>query len=310
MAKKYCVLWIPSLYYVDTHDVIDGKEKEKNISDEKGEEHHVKISLQENKNIIVKNDAFQMELRYERHCKNGLYFYSYEIEGDDEHFLSRVPNAIYHTIKEFYHTHEHHAKDADSLLTALVSENKIEDNEAINHYLSIYKQKFIAYSQIANKLFDKLEENSEKKSSKFKLLSDYKKFTSFCHCALGEYLYCNTLLKSTDDSELIFNIKNTVDNIKFIENKSQTEFSRRSTKIGFTIASIGIILAVLGVILTIRSFKTPDYIGELEELQNKIYFCVDTIRSEQNRIDAKIDTTALQLLDKVEEIINKAELKK
>ena len=54
------------------------------------------------------------------------------------------PNAIYHIVKSFYHTHEHHETDEDSLLTAYTSPDPIAikdpDNKALVHYLQLYDE--------------------------------------------------------------------------------------------------------------------------------------------------------------------------
>lgn len=271
MAKKYYVFLIPFKHHATIRKVINNPIRE-NISDEDGDVHHVKITLNEdNKNIIVDNDTSEIILCYEDHCEIGLYLYSYENCDNSSFLKDKIPNAIYHMIKGFYHVHEHHDNNADSVLkNALESDEYINiksvNNEAFCYYVNIYEEKFNSYFQQLNVLWEELDRRSKIKHEKGKLLDRYKNLIGFCHKALGELLYCNTLLNSQYINESgagkdlkmqVFNIKNTIDNIKLIEAKCQMEFNYKSTLISFKDSFryfiISTILAIIGVILAVLS---------------------------------------------------------
>jgi len=171
----------------------------------------------------------------------------------------------------------------DSLLSAYVS--KIQDkvaidknnNEPLMHYLRIYEKKFIAYAQQLSMLSQAIKNNEKVLKRKYRLLDNYTLIEKKCQEALGESIYCNTLLNSKyfdcdckgqidNDIQrrLSLNIKNAVDNIRVIQEKNLYELNYKNTKISlqltalsFILTAIGLVMAILGIILTIKSFSHP-----------------------------------------------------
>lgn len=292
MAVKYCVFWIPTMYHHEGVQIPIKKEISDDISDDANNRHHVTVTLTDQYDIIVKNEREEITLKYEDRCNNGLYLYSFDIENENSFLKNEIPNAIYHLIKGFYHTHEFHNNTTDSLLRAYLSASHVninsKNNEAITHYLKLYEEKFKAYSQQITALCNRLTHNSSIRGSKHEILENHKLLQEICNNALGEALYCNTLLSSkyvdfelkendynNEQRKLIINIKNAIENIKLVENKNQSEFNYRNTKIAyknntssFWLTAIGIILSAISIFLAVKSFQTPAFVNDLKKGQN------------------------------------------
>lgn len=97
------------------------------------------------------------------HCldarRNGLFMYEYEVQekylskttdSENKYLLNsnlNITNALYHSIKSFYHVHEFHSPNKDSLLHPFSSEVRINlncpNNLALLHYLDEFEKKFL-----------------------------------------------------------------------------------------------------------------------------------------------------------------------
>lgn len=163
--KCHVVLWIPTIVYRGFTEAQE-RSVEKNISDIPNEEFWVRVSLQDNRDILVEakteDGAYRdfVTLVREGVSSNGLMSFTYKSTSDDENgfrFTTKeFPTAIYHIIKTFYHVHEFHEDENDSSLPPLVTSHKIdvqtEDNEALVHYLNSYSNvvsNFVEYLQLA-----------------------------------------------------------------------------------------------------------------------------------------------------------------
>ena len=304
MALTYCAFWIPTIYQSDK-SVSKLNNITRDISDNSSQQHHITVDLKSNFDIAITNSVGKVMLKYIDRSKNGLYLYEYDIDEKHDsslHFVSNeMPNAIYHIIKELFHSHVHHEENADSLLRAYLSPTlidiKSENNPALVHYLNIYENKFIAYSNQISFLCNQLLSNSKIIAKKHINLDGFKEVERFCHNALGEALYCETLLNSkytNSDNHLtnnshneqrirILNIRNAIQNIKLIERRNLTEFNYRNTKIAFKnntqglrISLLSILLAAFSIYLTVKSFNTPKYAIKIIESQNKLENKLDT----------------------------------
>lgn len=279
----YCILWIPTLYhsgdFLSVNNIL-----EEDISDNIKAVNHIKIILLENKNILLENRLGNLTLKYKGNSKTGLFQYAIDsirlkelgFEG------SNIPNSVYHLIKKLYHYHEHHTEKADSLLTPFKSETLIkldsDNNLALIHYLKIYQDKFKFYSDDVAEKYNKLLENSTKKSFKSKNVEAHRNIEKVCQSALGEYLYCNTLLNSkylridnsdalcSDQRKRVLNIRNSIGNIKLIDSKNQTEFrysnaraSSRINAMGLSFTIAGVVFSIIGLYSIYLSIKTPSY---------------------------------------------------
>lgn len=327
MALKYCAFWIPTIYHSENCPCIQNNIS-RDISDNASQRHHITVTLNTDRGIVIVNNTGTVKLTYKTHSKNGLYLYEYDIDEESDSsllFISKeMPNAIYHIIKELFHSHVHHEENADSLLRAYVSNEpfdiKTENNPALVHYLSIYENKFIAYSNQISSLCNTLLSNSMIITKKHLNLGGYKEIERLCFNALGEALFCETLLNSkytNSDNHLsnidhnkqrirILNIRNAVQNIKLIEKRNLTEFNFRNTKIAFknntqglTISIFSIILATIGIYLTVKSFSTPQYAKDILVSQINLENELDSSNLNVKRVVNQIEISEKKILNSV-----------
>lgn len=246
MEDTFYVFWIPTLYHI-TDRQFEVCSVAANISDDPNEIHEVVVSIEDNWNITIANKVGTLLLTHMKKSSNGLISYKSSIDMSDscsQVIFKEIPNAIYHLIKSLFHKHEHHDDKVDSLLRAYVSKSQDDvaidrvNNEPLMHYLRIYEKKFIAYAQQLSMLSQAIKNNEKDLKRKYKLLDNYTLIEKKCQEALGESVYCNTLLYSkffdcdckeqnNNDSQrrLSLNIKNAVDNIRVIREKNLYGFN-------------------------------------------------------------------------------------
>ena len=233
------------------------------------------------KKIIAKKKEEHLKLELE--CldarRNGLFLYQYEYEGkavveegENEYFaLNRhrnITHAVYHAIKNFYHVHQYHDEDKDSLLTSFGNENYIEltepDNLALLHYLSEFEKMFSGYAKTKKEdreILDStykcaLERKKEKKEEKYtrkdieqwreehesilvleqRILDAYAKHIDDCSKILSKHVYFQTLFFSKYNTiyKKAINVHNAVESIKLLKsdaiNHLNTEYHKGITK--------------------------------------------------------------------------------
>ena len=307
MARKYCVFWIPTIFHIQQKHIATSTSN--NISDIESCPFLVTVTLESSGNVIItpnKKEDHKVCLNFVESSRNGLFLYYYENKNSDtdneqdENFISEhIPNAIYHLVKGFYHIHEHHDAEEDSLLKAFLSDKPVKikepNNEALCHYLHEYEKKFKAYSKQISVSFLHLQQKSLDWRNIYGLFTrGSRAISKICQQALGEYVYCNSLLQSkyneqtdlvgntTIDKQIdkvrimVFNIKNAVRNIELLNAKNQTYFNYKNTRVSVWIAFIGIIIAILGIVLTVKSFQEPDYVKTVLDKQENIIRILST----------------------------------
>lgn len=275
MGLKYCVFWIPTIYQhgipIPLKDEVNG-----DISDNSDKNHIISIKLQANRDFVISNETSQsITLNFIDGSRNGLLLYSYDANMLADTTLGfivdKMPNAVYHMIKEFYHVHEFHQSDTDSLLSAYESDSKVDikqnNNPALNHYLELYQSKLKAYANQISQLSQQLNIITKKASQKYIALDAFKVVDDLCINAIGEGLYCNTLLSSkytkcnrlninshNEQRLRILNINNSLKKIQVNKTKNSVEFNFRMTKLSFKNTSFSFLLAWSSIILAIISF--------------------------------------------------------
>lgn len=212
MKTYYYVFWIPTIFHIKP-TLLHPEEttKSENISDDNGVDHFVSvhytgkgfdIASAPSSEASVKTSVF-LEIKDLK--SNGLLYCSCKINESalEAQFIGeKIPNAIYHIIKAFYHKHEFHEDGEDSLLEAFCSERPIvldsPDNDALVHYLKLYERKFRAYSKQISIFFSKASEAFITNPNDYRIYNKILHFISdeMCDKALGESIYCNTLLNS------------------------------------------------------------------------------------------------------------------
>lgn len=127
--------------------------------------------------------------------RNGLFLYEYECPKEKKYLLNsknEITNAVYHAVKAFYHEHEYHDPNKDSLLPPFPCENPVDltspNNPALLHYLEKFEQIFLDELELikefkiecninyarANKEKDALiEEKKQKEEAKEKIREEW-----------------------------------------------------------------------------------------------------------------------------------------
>ncbi len=194
----------------------------------------IKVNDEQHKDIILtyinssKNERGEVSLSFIDACKNGMLYYSYTYDNDNPYQKAihiAIPKAAYHLIKRFFHRHEYHSREKDSLLEAYIKPHKINirecDSKPLQHYLKEFeiilsnrKEDFQAKISIANQ-FDIVEYMQTVKKEKwwwckkkreayrrqiFERLDTHRNYRqrieSLCYKMLGYGIYFETLLKS------------------------------------------------------------------------------------------------------------------
>jgi hypothetical protein len=140
---------------------------------------------------ITKEDLLILEIE----DYNEFGFLSCKILYCDTRLEKHIDKTIYHFIKEFWHSHEFHSIEEDTLLRGLILSEKPSYKSylnAYNHYLDIFYKKFLIYDRKFSER--NIGENlSVRRYLKeiFKIWDLYKltKYENDLNLYLGEFLY-------------------------------------------------------------------------------------------------------------------------
>lgn len=230
MSKCYVVLWIPTVNHIPINfdspnfdgicriDIND-MSKSGDMSDRQAPL-EVKVVAAENRNIEIsvkrKSDDRDNEnykhfitLKYEDSSRNGMVKYSYEpatLSSDSGFRFDECtfPEAIYHIIKGFYHTHEFHEDENDSSQKAYITTGRIniheKNNDALRHYLSNHETTILNLVKWGKYFLRKaidLEKQSEDNTS----VTIYSIFPKMYVMAMGYNAYIHSLYHSIYNEE-------------------------------------------------------------------------------------------------------------
>lgn len=141
-------------------------------------------------------------LKQKQASRNGLVLYEYEDSSfpsiQNEASLIAFWSAIYHNAKGFYHVHEFHHPETDSILLAYLNGCDIqgEDNNAIHHYIGEYVKKFEYTLESLNDMQKYVQGNKFMEFILTPLLRYQDKLINVSYNIEGELLYCKSLLES------------------------------------------------------------------------------------------------------------------
>lgn len=209
IMKGCCVFWIPTIYHQNFSPLSDYKKVEnEDISDEVGCPCKLTLRLTEEQDVSVTLDLEEhkklgFDLKRIKSCSNG--FFLYQFETDDEEFETAalaLKNPIYHCVKGFYHKHQHHSTDCDSILDAYVEADAetdidIPDNKPLIFYLRQYEKRFKDFAEQLEydaTYLTKISEEPEYREILYR--EKYEMFNQRCFNVLGEIIYYQTLLNS------------------------------------------------------------------------------------------------------------------
>lgn len=209
--KGICVFWIPTIYHQDIRLLDDRQDVEgEDISDKVGSPCKLTLKLKE-KNAIFVELFFEEEQRNlsftlskpEIH-QNGLFAYSFEVNEDSFNIVKMaLVNPVYHYVKGFYHKHQYHSTDCDSILNAYVTGDvdriKLDcpDNIPLIFYLRQYEKRFKDFAEQLEfdaKYLEDLDKDADNKEVLYR--EKYEEFNQRCIDVLGEVIYYRSLLNS------------------------------------------------------------------------------------------------------------------
>ena len=226
--------------------------------------------------------------------ETGFIVYKLNLDDDENNFFcnslrSSMSKAVYHYVKGFFHEHQFHGADDDSLLDSYFSENPISlsDGDTIRRVLHIYLQSYIdKYAGCVSLSRETLYYVSENIKRGVKL-GDSREVLLFViennQIVLdGESLYCDFLIDSyqslvcTDQLQRIYGLRNEL--ARYDERMSRMEASISSErsihigKLGIWASFVGAITGlIVSLILSLQSGN---------DLQNGI----ESIRQDINKV--------------------------
>lgn len=185
--------------------------KDEDISDEVGCVCKLSLKLEEVNKIQVKlsfeeeQEDLTFTLQRTDDHRNGLFKYEFNIaEKSFEIVRMALVNPIYHFIKGFYHKHQYHSTDCDSILDAYVAPMHTDqvnidcpDNEPLIFYLKQYEKRF---KDFADQLeydagyLEQLEKRPEYKDILYR--EKFEDFNQRCIDVQGEVIYYRALFNS------------------------------------------------------------------------------------------------------------------
>lgn len=207
---SYFVLWIPVLQKGNLK-IINQELDDVILNDlPNTPDLHIKGRIDNNTYNITFEYWFQNNDRHKytfEHIENkntGFVVYRVCIDDDATDFVSvsfrkGLHKSFYHYIKGFFHSHIHHDKIEDSLLTCFFSRVPITLNDkqtfksVVDSYLDCYIHKLTGnVSEIRNHLCELLKEMSQGKNVT-KNIKFMHELAKNCYCVKGELGYCRFL---------------------------------------------------------------------------------------------------------------------
>lgn len=314
---SYFVLWIPVLQKGDLK-IINQKLDDVVLNDlPNTPDLHIKGSIDNNTyNITFEywfqdNDRHTYTFEHVENKKQVLLFIELCIDDDAADFVSDsfkkgLHKSFYHYIKGFFHSHIHHDKIEDSLLTCYFSQNPITLNNkqtftsVVDSYLDCYIQKLTGnVSEIRKHLGELLEEMSQGKNVT-KNIKFIHELIKNCYCVKGELGYCRFLSdtnvnvssreKRRELTDICAKFDSSMDELLFWYNHymslvSYTE-GGKSLKWGIAGATLGILSLTVTAVLEYRHSR---------QLTNKeLLEYIDSLNKSQiTHTDDKIDSLSI-----------------
>jgi len=208
-----------------------------------------------NKGVIV--------LKQRQTSRNGLVKYEYDDKSlpnmDNDDSLKAFWYAIYHNAKGFYHLHEFHLEETDSILSPYLGDCNIktDDNDAIHHYIDQYLEKFEKIDNVVQVM----QKDISKDIWLTSMLEYQKELIRLSYSAEGDFLYCKSLLsskyfknnhkeKENKDKEL--RIRGYINKINIKKSHIQNLINLKITKRNRIIALISVSLGILSLYLAVK----------------------------------------------------------
>lgn len=324
MSKYYYALWIPVLK--PTRFDIIHRPLQKTLQDSKefsrytikGEMEsgtlNFTLHYKEGKRKVFQSLNFQCEDRW----NVGILVYSIELTDSPKNILEKVlrqkmPTFIYHYIKDFFHQHIHHHPSHDSLLHAYFSTSPLELSAAnkkviMEHYASRYLQKFNAYINNAQSIFETAKRNINSRLAINKGIRLLENQLNEGREILGETDFCHALIQmgaSHITKDIRTKIKEQTERIEKLQQQISFSYNLCTSSYGIKLGYWGIWFGAAGVMLSFVSTclttnsDIPDYSPmfiRMDSLGNERSMQTDSlIKVGQEKTDNQIDSIKKQL---------------
>lgn len=203
-------------------------------------------------------------------------------EKDFLNIKREFPNAIYNMIKDFFHDHQYHRAEVDSLLAPYMCEDKVkflqyfdaiekenEINTIIDEYIDTNIDKYKGYSRSVHDSIIDFKNNGYFKKSFFNTFSTSRSEKLFelcrsCENAIGEKHYADTILNAFKDNPLyadrIRSIDRFVSSIGMVRTKAHNEATLLVTFNSLNLAIKGLKISIFALIITLFTCRLPEVI--------------------------------------------------
>jgi hypothetical protein len=286
-----CVFWYPRTYHgvierrsnipdkiTKTLSDIPGLEYKIILTNEKTNEENEHGICRENIKVEILGGGVYTVAKFiliqKQASRNGLVLYEYDEHLLDNLLLQEIDrqafwSAIYHYSKEFYHKHEFHDEETDSILLPYMNGcNNIQEdnNEALLHYLNCYEKKFHNYQNYSKDILNRVEELFAK--ARFKTLRECTPiWDDFFYRIKGSYIYYKTLAGSKyflpanqeEFHRVILNAEHHFNKIKLIELKVDNKVHQIEDSLNYRltmrfgwVSVVSLFLGALSIYLAIR----------------------------------------------------------
>ena len=207
----------------------------------------------------------------------GFIIYKLNLDDDEQDFLCErfrvtMPKAIYHFIKNFFHNHQFHNADDDSLLDAYFSESEINLADAvhvgkiihvyINSYVNKYAGAILLSREILNEANQNITKGYKLEATRNELLLAIEKNRVIID---GESLYCDFLVNSFPEAISLAQLQHLYilrDEFSHYDGRLQqleaSLSSKQSLKLGWMGLYASIIGALAGLVVSLVLSRNSD----------------------------------------------------
>jgi|GEM_PF-5050618 len=322
---NYIAYWIPLTNTIDftrAFGNLQERTKKVDISDNVVNKKNIlKISINENRDITLSlNNEHTYQLTYYNSFNNGLVIYSYN-NSFPQNIIEILPLQVYHEFKDFFHTHEAHDIEEDSLLSAYSSKSEPIKNEVILYYCEKYISKFnyyhnniISYNSptiiwehfIKSKTYmipDAINTISIGQKNIHKIQTELNYFLYLVNNCSDD-INKNYFLREYKNNKFKFHI--LYQEYEILDNKLDTEYTKIINKyqlyLGYLGAGLGVIgigFAMWGINLAHKGLTTNDFIKVKDniyikqiEFETKIHKSINLLKNQNDTLN--INTSKIQ----------------
>lgn len=302
------------------------------------------------KKINSEDEYATLFLRCEQTSQDGLVKYSYNYDDvfDKDNVLfnrkGNIIHAVYHAIKSFYHIHEFHDDDKDSILEPFCTNKDINikniDNEALMHYLNYFEMMFYGFVKDFSSQSISLANRNVKKA---RILKAYRYFLKRCTNAIGIGDYVNVLLLSKSNKSFFASFRDeypdehrirsfytgpsdqrtfsqksknlylSIEYLKILKDRALYSLNLVESKMSVRLTEIASFLTVFGVIFAFVSYFSTPSSCDIKDIVKKTVPSSDVIKSViiesiepiHNHTDDLINYNTKKLVDSIELIPQK-----